>query len=88
MRMPQTVAGIVVFKLSANTTSICQSRLWWVTAPKTSSVRAMPDAAKRCWLKPAKHDDVENILKTKQIVADYTAKNLYDAAKWILANST
>ena len=33
-----------------------------------------------------KDDEAETILKTKQIVADYTAKDLYDAAKWILAN--
>ena len=38
-------------------------------------------------VKTGKDDDVEHILKTKQIVADYTAINLYDAAKWILANS-
>jgi D-glycero-D-manno-heptose 1,7-bisphosphate phosphatase len=38
-------------------------------------------------VKTGKDDDVEHILKTKQIVADYTAINLYDAAKWILANN-
>jgi len=39
-------------------------------------------------VKTGKYDEAEHILKTKRIVADYTAKNLYDAAKWILANST
>ena len=39
-------------------------------------------------VKTGKDDKAEHILKTKRIVADYTAKNLYDAAKWILANST
>ena len=39
-------------------------------------------------VKTGKDDEAEHILKTKQIVADYTANNLYDAAKWILANST
>jgi len=38
-------------------------------------------------VKSGKDDDAEYILKTKQIVADYTAKNLYEAAKWILANN-
>jgi D-glycero-D-manno-heptose 1,7-bisphosphate phosphatase len=38
-------------------------------------------------VKTGKDDDVEHILKTKRIVADFTAKNLYDAAQWILANS-
>ena len=37
-------------------------------------------------VKTGKDDDAEHILKTKHIVADHTAKNLYDAAKWILAN--
>ena len=37
-------------------------------------------------VKTGKDDDAETILKTKQIIADYTAKNLYDAANWILAN--
>ena len=39
-------------------------------------------------VKTGKDDDAEHILKTKQIAADYTAIDLYDAAKWILANST
>jgi D-glycero-D-manno-heptose 1,7-bisphosphate phosphatase len=39
-------------------------------------------------VKSGKDDDAEHILKTKQIVVDYAAKNLYEAAKWILANST
>ena len=39
-------------------------------------------------VRTGKYDEAEHILKTKQIVADYTANNLYDAAKWILANST
>jgi D-glycero-D-manno-heptose 1,7-bisphosphate phosphatase len=38
-------------------------------------------------VKTGKDDDVEHILKTKRIVADFIAKNLYDAAKWILANN-
>jgi D-glycero-D-manno-heptose 1,7-bisphosphate phosphatase len=38
-------------------------------------------------VKTGKDDDVEHILKTKQIVTDYIANNLYDAAKWILANN-
>ena len=38
-------------------------------------------------VKTGKDDDVEHILKTKLIVADHTAKNLYEAAKWILANN-
>ena len=38
-------------------------------------------------VKTGKDDDVEHILKTKRIVADYTAKNLYEAAEWILANN-
>jgi D-glycero-D-manno-heptose 1,7-bisphosphate phosphatase len=38
-------------------------------------------------VKTGKDDEVETILKTKQIVADYTAKNLYDAANWIVANN-
>ena len=37
-------------------------------------------------VKSGKDDDAEHILKTKQIVVDYSAKNLYEAAKWILAN--
>ncbi len=37
-------------------------------------------------VKTGKDDEAEHILKTKRIVADYTALNLYDAAKWILAN--
>ena len=37
-------------------------------------------------VKTGKDDDAEHILKKKRIVADYTAINLYDAAKWILAN--
>jgi phosphoglycolate phosphatase-like HAD superfamily hydrolase len=35
-------------------------------------------------VKTGKDDEAEHILKTKQIVTDYTAENLYDAAKWIL----
>jgi D-glycero-D-manno-heptose 1,7-bisphosphate phosphatase len=38
-------------------------------------------------VKSGKDDQAEHILKTKQIVADYTAKNLYDAANWIVANN-
>ena len=34
------------------------------------------------------NDDAEDLLKAKQIAADYTAKDLYDAAQWILTNST
>ena len=37
-------------------------------------------------VKTGKDDEAEHILKTKQIIADYIAKNLYDAAEWILAN--
>jgi D-glycero-D-manno-heptose 1,7-bisphosphate phosphatase len=37
-------------------------------------------------VKTGKDDEAETILKTKQIVADYTAKDLYDAAVWIVAN--
>ena len=36
-------------------------------------------------VKTGKDNEAELIMKTKQIVADYTANNLYDAAKWILA---
>lgn len=39
-------------------------------------------------VKTSKDHEAEHILKTKQIVADYTAENLYDAAKWMIANST
>jgi len=39
-------------------------------------------------VRTGKYDEAEHILKTKRIVADYTADNLYDAAKWILADST
>jgi D-glycero-D-manno-heptose 1,7-bisphosphate phosphatase len=39
-------------------------------------------------VKTGKDHEAENILKAKQMVADYTAENLYDAAQWILANST
>ena len=38
-------------------------------------------------VKTGKDDEAEHILKTKRIVVDYTAKNLFDAAKWILANN-
>jgi len=38
-------------------------------------------------VKSGKDDDAEHILKTKQIVVDHSAKNLYEAAKWILANN-
>ena len=31
-------------------------------------------------------DEAEDLLKTKQIAADCTAKDLYDAVQWILAN--
>ncbi len=37
-------------------------------------------------VKTGKYDEARHILKTKQIDADYTANNLYDAAKWILAD--
>ena len=37
-------------------------------------------------VKTGKDDDAEHMLKTKQISTDHTADNLYDAAKWILAN--
>ena len=37
-------------------------------------------------VKTGYNDDAEELLKAKQIKADYTAKNLYDAAQWILAN--
>jgi len=35
-------------------------------------------------VKSGKDDDVENELKTRQIRADYVAKDLYEAAEWIL----
>jgi len=38
-------------------------------------------------VKTGKNSEAEYILKTKQIVVDYTAKNLYEAANWILANN-
>jgi D-glycero-D-manno-heptose 1,7-bisphosphate phosphatase len=38
-------------------------------------------------VKSGKDDDAEHILKTNRIVVDYSAKNLYEAAKWILANT-
>jgi len=38
-------------------------------------------------VKTGKDDEAEYILQTKRIVADYTAINLYDAAKWILENN-
>jgi len=31
--------------------------------------------------------DVEKVLKIKQIAPDYVAENLYDAARWIIANN-
>ncbi len=31
--------------------------------------------------------DVEKVLKIKQITPDYVAENLYDAARWIIANN-
>jgi histidinol-phosphate phosphatase family protein len=39
-------------------------------------------------VKTGKDNEAEHILKAKQMVADYTAENLYDAAQWILADST
>ena len=38
-------------------------------------------------VKTGKDDEAEKKLKKKQIVSNYTAKNLYDAAKWIIANN-
>ena len=38
-------------------------------------------------VKTGKDDATEDMLKAKQIAADYTAKDLFDAANWILANS-
>ena len=38
-------------------------------------------------VKTGKDNQAQHIMKTKQIVADFTADNLHDAAKWILANS-
>jgi D-glycero-D-manno-heptose 1,7-bisphosphate phosphatase len=38
-------------------------------------------------VKTGKDNQAEHIMKTKEIVADFTANNLRDAAKWILANS-
>ncbi len=38
-------------------------------------------------VKTGKDDAAEDMLKAKQIDADYTAKDLFDAANWILANS-
>ena len=38
-------------------------------------------------VKTGKDDAAEDILKAKQIDADYTAIDLFDAANWILANS-
>jgi len=35
-------------------------------------------------VKSGKDDDVENELKTRQIRVDYVAKDLYEAAEWIL----
>ena len=37
-------------------------------------------------VKTGKDDVAEDMLKAKQIDADYTAKDLFDAANWILAN--
>ena len=39
-------------------------------------------------VKTGKDDAAEDMLKAKQIDADYTAKDLFDAANWILANSS
>ena len=38
-------------------------------------------------VKTGKDDAAEDMLKSKQIDADYTAVDLFDAANWILANS-
>jgi D-glycero-D-manno-heptose 1,7-bisphosphate phosphatase len=38
-------------------------------------------------VKTGKDDAAEDMLNAKQIAADYTAKDLFDAANWILANS-
>ncbi len=38
-------------------------------------------------VKTGKDHKIEQILEKRQIVSDYTAENLYDAAKWIIANS-
>ncbi|MGD2013769.1 MAG: D-glycero-beta-D-manno-heptose 1,7-bisphosphate 7-phosphatase [Desulfobacterales bacterium] len=38
-------------------------------------------------VKTGKDDAAEDMLKSKQIDADYTAIDLFDAANWILANS-
>ena len=32
------------------------------------------------------HDDVEDVLKTRQLRADYVAKDLFEAAEWIIGN--
>jgi D-glycero-D-manno-heptose 1,7-bisphosphate phosphatase len=37
-------------------------------------------------VKTGKDNQAEHILKTKRITPDYTANNLYDAAKWILSS--
>ena len=39
-------------------------------------------------VKSGKDDDVENELKTRQIHVDYVAKDLYEAAQWILESHT
>jgi D-glycero-D-manno-heptose 1,7-bisphosphate phosphatase len=38
-------------------------------------------------VKTGRDDAAEDMLKAKQIGADYTAKDLFEAANWILANS-
>jgi D-glycero-D-manno-heptose 1,7-bisphosphate phosphatase len=43
--------------------------------------------SKAVLVKTGKDDAAEDMLKAKQIAADYTAKDLFDAANWILANS-
>ena len=43
--------------------------------------------SKAVLVKTGKDDAAEDMLKTKQIATDYIAKDLFDAANWILANS-
>ena len=37
-------------------------------------------------VKSGKEDDVERVLKVRQIFPDYVAEDLLDAAKWIIDN--
>ena len=37
-------------------------------------------------VKSGKDDNVEDVLKSRQLIPDYVAEDLLDAAKWIIEN--